>query len=139
MRKSEAVLPDTNVILRYLLKDVPEQFEKASEFLEQVRTGARKAMVLESVLVECVYVLLKFYKAPKEEVAASLSGLLQYKGVANRDKTALIHALRLMAENGLDMVDCVLIARGHHDRMQLMTFDKQMEKVGKAVERQTVK
>jgi len=137
MKKSDATLPDTNVILRYLLKDVPEQFDAAADFFEQVRTGAKRAAILESVVVECVYVLMKFYGAPKEEVAASLSGLLQYKGVVNRDKTVLIDALRLMAETGLDMVDCVLIAKGGQGCVEIMTFDKEMDKIRKTVTMKT--
>ncbi len=133
MKKSDAILPDTNVILRYLLRDIPEQFEKAAAFFEQVRTGAKRAVILESVVVECVYVLMKFYGVPKAEVAASLSGLLQYKGVVNSDRTALMDALRLMAETGLDMVDCVLVAKGNHNNLEIMTFDKQMEKARRSI------
>lgn len=129
MKKNDAILPDTNVILRYLLKDVPEQFEKASQFFEQVRTGMLRAQILESVVVECVYVLMKFYGAPKKEVTASLTGLLQYKGVVNRDKAALVEALRLMTETGLDMVDCVLVAKGRQGNQEIMTFDKQLDKL----------
>ena len=55
-----ATLPDTNVILRYLLADVPEQFTTAKEFFEKVRTGVEPAVISESVLVECLYVLTKF-------------------------------------------------------------------------------
>lgn len=133
MRKSDPILPDTNVILRYLIKDVPEQFDLAAEFFEQVRTGTKRVVILESVVVECVYVLMKFYGAPKAEVAASLSGLLQYKGVVNRDKAALMDALRLMAETGLDMVDCLLVAKGKHNGLEIMTFDRQMEKVRRSI------
>jgi len=132
MRKSDAILPDTNIVLRYLLKDVPEQFDKAAAFFEQVRTGAKRAVILESVVVECVYVLMKFYGAPKEEVAASLSGLLQYKGVVNRDRAALIDALRFMAETGLDMVDCMIVTKGRQDGLEIMTFDKKMMKKGRS-------
>jgi predicted nucleic-acid-binding protein len=55
--RSASVLPDTNVVLRYLLKDVPDQFARAEQFFEEVRTGKTKAVMLESVLVECVYIL----------------------------------------------------------------------------------
>jgi len=132
MKKSDAILPDTNVVLRYLLQDVPEQFGTASDFFEKVRTGVKRAVILESVVVECVYVLVKFYGVPKEDVAATLSGLLQYKGVVNRARTALIEALRLMADTGLDMVDCMLVAKGSHDGLEIMTFDKQMQKVNRS-------
>ncbi len=133
MKKCDAILPDTNVILRYMLRDIPDQFEKASAFFEQVRTGVKRTVILESVVVECVYVLMKFYGAPKAEVAASLTGLLQYKGVVNSDRTSLMDALRLLADTGLDMVDCVLVAKGRRDGLEIMTFDKQMNKVRRSI------
>jgi len=54
-------LVDANVILRYLLRDNETLFQKASDVLEKVRTGEEKVVILESVLTECVYVLLKVY------------------------------------------------------------------------------
>lgn len=126
MQKSGDYMPDTNVILRYLLKDNQEQFRRAEEFFEDVRTGRKKALILESVLVECVYVLMKFYQVPKNETVEILSGLLHYKGVVNRDKDELISALRLFAENKVDVVDCVLLAKAGHDGTQIFSFDKDL-------------
>lgn len=88
-------LPDTNVILRYLLEDEPHLYKKASEFFEMVRLGEEKAVILESVLAECIYVLIKFYKIPKEEVTDKLKGLLQYKGIVNEDKRELIDSINI--------------------------------------------
>jgi len=79
-------LPDTNTILRYLLKDDPAQYNTTSSFFEKVRLGDEKAIILESVLVECVYVLGKFYKVPRDVLSNTLQELLRYKGITNRDK-----------------------------------------------------
>lgn len=122
-------LPDTNVILRYLLKDNPEQYEQANRFFERVRTGKEKAVILECVLVECVYVLTKFYKAPKGEAVESLSGLMQYKGIANRDREALLEGLAIFVDNNLDLVDCILLAKTKSGNMQLLSFDKALNKL----------
>jgi predicted nucleic-acid-binding protein len=135
MRKGDIILPDTNVLLRYLLKDIPEQYEKSAEFFEKIRSGTERAVILESVLVECVYILLKFYRVPKGEVAATLTGLLHYRGVVNRDKDAMVDALRVFAENNLDVVDCLLVAKGNHGKMKLFTFDKALGKVQQAEKR----
>jgi len=128
MPKNADMLPDTNVVLRYLLRDIPEQFAQAADFFEQVRTGRKKMLFLESVLVECLYILARFYKVPKKEAAEALTGLIQYKGVVNRDKAALSAALVLYQENNLDPVDCILLARARHDAMQVFSFDKALLK-----------
>ena len=128
MAKSADFLPDTNVVLRYLMRDVPEQFELATGFFAQVRTGKKKALILESILVECIYILTKFYQVPKKEAAEAMGGLLQYKGVVNKDKAALSAALALYADKNLDLVDCVLIAQALHGTAQIFSFDKALNK-----------
>jgi predicted nucleic-acid-binding protein len=128
MPKSAELLPDTNVVLRYLLRDIPEQFSRSADFFEQVRSGGKKMVFLESVLVECVYILTRYYNVPRKEAAQALAGLLQYKGVVNRDKAALSAALALYGENNLDPVDCVLLAKARHDAMQVISFDKALVK-----------
>lgn len=129
MAKYVEILPDTNVVLRYLLHDDAVQYEKAAEFFENVRVGNEKAIIIESVLVECVYILMKFYKVPKREVADTLTKLLQYKGITNVDRKTLVEALRLFAEQNLDIVDCIVLARVTQGEGRLFSFDKALNKL----------
>jgi predicted nucleic-acid-binding protein len=122
-------LPDTNAILRYLLKDNPVQFKQAAEYFESVRSGKEKALLLESVLVECVYVLTKFYKVPKGEATGSLAALLRYKGFVNSDKDILLEALTLFTEENVDLVDCVLIATARRNNIPMFSFDRKLNKL----------
>jgi len=127
--KNAEMLPDTNVLLRYLLRDDALQYAKAEAFFENVRVGKEKAVIIESVLVECVYILMKFYKIPKREVADVLAVLLQYKGIANTDRKTLVEALRTFAEQNLDIVDCILLARAKQGKGRLFSFDKALNKL----------
>jgi len=121
-------LADTNVILRYLLNDEPRQFKEADEFFEKVRTGGIRLVILESVLVECVYVLTKFYKIPKNMVSENLAGILHYKGIGNKDRKDLIEALKLYSEKNIDIVDCILLARSKISGFTLFSFDGKVKK-----------
>lgn len=129
MAKYVEILPDTNVVLRYLLRDDAVQYEKAAEFFESVRVGNEKAIIIESVLVECVYILMKYYNVPKREVADSLTKLLQYKGIANVDRKTLVEALRIFAEQNVDIVDCIVLARVKQGEGRLFSFDKALNKL----------
>jgi len=122
-------IPDTNAIIRYLVRDVPEQCAEIEPWFEKVRTGKEKALLLESVLVESVYILTKYYKVPKNETAESLIGLLHYKGLINDDKDVLDAALTLFAESGLDPVDCLVLARARRDNLHVVTFDKALKRL----------
>lgn len=129
MPKHGDVLPDTNVLLRYLLRDDAVQYAKAEVFFEDVRVGRERAVIMESVLVECVYILIKFYKVPRGETADILTTLLQYKGIANKDQKSLVEALRIFAGQNLDIVDCILLTRAKQGRGRLFSFDKALNKL----------
>jgi predicted nucleic-acid-binding protein len=123
MQGVKTVLPDTNVVLRYLLHDHEEHYVKAHAFFEAVREGKRHAVLLEGVLVECVYVLTKFYRVPRAEAASNLHALLQYKGVRNTDRQELLDALKRYAETKIDIVDCILLAKGAAPDTEVFSFD----------------
>ncbi|MDD2722991.1 MAG: PIN domain-containing protein [Methylovulum sp.] len=65
---------DTNVILRYLLNDHPQHFLRAQAFMADVISGKITVYIPDSVLAECVYVLLKVYKVPKAKACEVLMG-----------------------------------------------------------------
>lgn len=125
MKKHASVLPDTNAILRYLMNDVPEQSQEAGDFFEQVRVGQIEAEILESVVVEAVYILTKFYNVPKDNAAEALQGILRYKGISNSDREQLLEALSLFATSGVDVVDCILAVKSKGK--ELFTFDKKLK------------
>lgn len=97
MRKPVKSLPDTNTIVRYLVKDNPAIYNKAKVFFDKVKNGSEKAVILESVIAECIYVLTKIYLVPKDRASSSLIDILHYKGIANDDRKELIRALALFS------------------------------------------
>jgi predicted nucleic-acid-binding protein len=131
MKKPARNLPDTNTIIRYLINDDPSQFAASKAFFEQVKSSETKALILESVIVECIYVLTKIYKVPKDKAAGSLIDILRYKGIVNRDRQELIRALVLFTEKGLDIVDCILYIKAVSSEDHLFTFDEDLIKLKK--------
>jgi predicted nucleic-acid-binding protein len=122
---------DANVILRYLLKDDERLFEKASAFLERVKVGEETVVIPESVLAECVYVLLKIYKVKRPVISEKLRGLFAYKGVINTDKRNLIDSLELFAQTRLSIVDCIVCSASLNSGIPLFTFDEDLKKAAK--------
>lgn len=129
MKKPGRRLPDTNVVIRYLVKDDIELYKQAKTFFDKVKTGGESALILESVVAECVYVLTKIYKVPKEKTADSLKNLLRYRGIINEDKADLIKALTTFAEQSLDIVDCILYAKAKDTDTSLFSFDEDLNKL----------
>lgn len=129
MARSAECLLDTNMVLRYLLNDVSAQFAVAKEVFDQLRTSERTALLLESVLAECVYVLKLYYQVPKDELTEMLDYVLRYPGIVNTDKPSLREALKLYAANNIDFVDCLLVAKAQIGEMDLVTFDQGLKRL----------
>ena len=94
-----------------------------------MKDGGARAVILESVIAECVYVLTKIYRVPRDRAAGSLIDILRYKGIANDDRRELIRALSLFSEQGLDIVDCILCARAVAGGDHLFSFDSDLNRM----------
>ena len=121
-------LIDTNVILRYLLNDHKRFSPKAKAFMQDVAQGLKKAELLAVVVVECVYVMEKFYEIPKNEIVDKLSRILNIKGIVNADKSAILDALVKYETSSADIVDCILAAKSSPQRV-IVSFDKDFKRL----------
>lgn len=111
---------DANVILRYLLNDIPEM---AAEAKEMIINGASATT---EVLAEVVYVLSGVYHADRITIADVLGSFIQEIDVQN--KAVLQYAFRLYGTASLDFVDCILAGYHHVTGSDIMTFDKKLQK-----------
>jgi len=129
MKKPAKNLPDTNTIIRYLTKDNEILYAKAKDFFDNVKNGSSRAIIIESVIAESIYVLTKIYKVPRDVAASSLIDILRYKGIANHDQQELIHALALFSERNIDIVDCILCVKAAGSDLSLFSFDGELNKI----------
>jgi len=121
-------LIDTNVVLRYLLGDHPEFSPKAEAFMFDVSKGVKKAEILNVVIVECIYVMEKYYEIPKTEIVEKLSGILNFSGIVNPDRSEILEALLKYENSNIDIVDCILAACSSPEKV-VISFDKDMKKL----------
>jgi uncharacterized protein len=118
---------DTNIFLRYLTGDNPDQAARAFALLQRVEQGAQRATTTEAVLTEIVYVLAskRLYAVPRGTIRQRLHDLLDLRGLRLRDKTVYRRALDLYASTTLDFEDCIIVARMEHDGITaLASFDR---------------
>ena len=121
-------LIDTNVILRYLLGDHKSFSPKAKAFMELISQGTKKAEIPSVVIVECVYVMEKFYKIPRNEIVDTLTKILNFSGIVNPDKSEILEALFKYANTNTDIVDCMLAAQSSPEKV-IISFDKDFDKL----------
>ena len=128
MPPEKVYLIDTNVVLRFLLDDHATFSPKAKRFMQDVFNKGRSAALPAVVLVECVYVLEKFYRVPRSDIVDNLSRLLTYPGIVNSDRAELLKALMLYLHSGTDIVDCILAASSTEHSV-IVFFDKDFSKL----------
>ena len=113
------MLVDTNVVLRYLLRDNEKQAQISKELIE----GG--AYLLPEVLMETSHVLRTFYEVDRKNIAAQLLIVLNWVEMNHKD--VMIRAVEIFAETKLDFVDCILAAYHDVENHEVFTFDKKLK------------
>ena len=114
---------DTNVVLRYLLADVPTLFTRSEQILET------EAVCLPfEVLVEVVYVLDKVYTVSRAEISVVVTDLLKYPNVSTYNVEVVIFGLKTYSNGSLDIVDSLLCGYRSVQGAEIVSFDKQLNK-----------
>ena len=83
---------DTNVLVRYLTYDDPDQSKKASTIVEEAATKGEKLLVHPVVLCELVWVLETAYDYGRSEVSTTLDRILRTAQFEIPDKETVLGA-----------------------------------------------
>ena len=102
---------DTNVLVRFLVRDDESQFEKARKLIKRDVTAGRRVFVSQLVLLETEWVLRSRYDLSKIEIIAAISGLLDATDVQFEDEPAIETALFVWKERTVDFADCLIGAQ----------------------------
>jgi predicted nucleic-acid-binding protein len=97
---------DTNVILRYLLRDDEAQYAAAAEILESLSEEA-PGLLTSVNLAELYWVLQRGYRLPREVCLDMIRRLLEVDVLEFDDGEGVVQALDL-AENGADLADALI-------------------------------
>jgi len=102
---------DTNVLIRYLVRDDEAQFEKARKLIKREVTAGRRVFVNQLVLMETEWVLRSRYAVPKNQIIEAISGLLNATDVQFEDEPAIEEALFIWKDSIVDFADCLIGAK----------------------------
>jgi predicted nucleic-acid-binding protein len=84
---------DTNVLVRYLVKDDPQQGEMAASFIRKTIESGESCYINHIVLCELVWVLESAYKYKKQDIVGILEKLLITKQFDIEIRDIVRHAL----------------------------------------------
>ena len=120
---------DANIVLRYILNDHSELYQRAIEIIE----GNEIVLPFE-VLCEVVFVLQKVYHVPREQIQITLCDLIDNNVIAVEKKDVLKHALSIYSRKNIDIVDAFLWAYYVVEEKKIFTFDEKLLKFLKSPE-----
>jgi len=115
---------DTNVLVRFLVKDDQAQFEKARKLIGRAAASGEPVLVSMLVLLETEWVLRSRYEFPKSQIVGALSALLETAEVTFEDEPGVEAALYMWKDSPAEFADCLIGA--HNVRLgcsATATFD----------------
>jgi len=116
---------DTNVLVRYLVRDEPRQTSAATRLLEASCTVEAPGFVSLVVLCELVWVLERGYRYSRAEVAGLLRGLLSADDLAVERSELAWQALNAFEEGSADFADFVIGLTAREAKAETtVTFDR---------------
>lgn len=103
--KSDLIFADTNLFLRFLTKDVPEQSEAVRKLLLKATQGDITLITTSMVIAEIIWTLESFYKETREEIQQMVLSFLNTPGLTIENGELVIRALRWYVDKRIDFID----------------------------------
>ena len=97
---------DTNVLLRYLLRDDEAQAESSRRVIE----GDERVLITDVVLAETLWTLIgRRYRASRADLIAVVDKLLQEPNILFEDDEVIWSALQAYRETDADFADALIV------------------------------
>ena len=121
---------DTNVLVRFLVRDDQTQFEKARKLLKREVSNGRRVFINQLVLLETEWVLRSRYGLAKTQMLETISRLLDAPDIQLEDEPAVEEALFIWRDANADFADCLIGARNRRLGCRAtVTFDTKASKL----------
>ena len=116
---------DTNVLVRYIVRDDPKQTAVATEVIEKCCTLEAPGWINLIVVCELTWVLQRVYNHPRGSIAGVLETILTSNELKVESADTVWQALRKFRKGTADLADYLIGARNAlHDACPTYTFDK---------------
>jgi len=123
-------LIDTNIFIRLLTEDDPEQAAASKDFIARVMAGKVNAYVTVAVVLEIVWTLSSYYKLSRDDISDKLTLLLNTKKLAVENRDVVEEAVEYYRSVPIDFADCynAAYAKSIGDAV-VLSYDKDFDKL----------
>jgi len=102
------VFVDTNLFLRYLTNDLPEQAAHLENLIERSNRGELRLVANSMVFAEIVWTLQSFYQYPKDKIDEIVSAIVASEAFEIEERDILLQALEDFHSLNIDFVDAYI-------------------------------
>lgn len=121
---------DTNVLVRFLLRDDRDQAEIAKAAIDRAVAGGEPLVVGLLTLMELEWVLRSSGGLDKASIVRAIERLLAYRDLLFESEDAVEQALYWFQNSKADFADCLMIAQYRRTGCSTMlTFDAAAAKI----------
>ena len=99
---------DTNVLVRFLVRDEERQFARAQRLLRREAERGEPVFVSQLVLLETEWVLRSRYGLRKAQILGAFSGLLESAELQIEGEPSVEQALFIWKDSAAEFVDCLI-------------------------------
>ena len=126
--KKEVVL-DTNIFVRFFIKDIKVQFQEAKKLFEEIENTKIVGRVSILVINELILILENYYELKRSLFIPKILKLLALKNIKIIEvkKNLVIKVLETLEKTKFDFTDIYLA--GITNKGKIFTFDKDFEKI----------
>lgn len=117
---------DTNVLIRHLTGEPPEQARRATAFLAR----ADELLLADPIVAEVVFVLESFYEVERARVAELVRAVIGFPSVVVVDTSLLLRAIEVYEVDRLDFAEAYLVAHAETSGVAAAaSFDRSIDGV----------
>jgi predicted nucleic acid-binding protein len=123
---------DTNIFIRYLVKDDHDKAEACFRLFEKAKTSEVELFTSESVIAEVVFVLSskRLYNLSHQDIRVRLYPILYLPGLKMSNRRQYLRALDIYGNNNIDFEDALSIATMEEKKIsQIYSYDEDFDKV----------
>jgi len=121
----ERTFADTNLFLRYLTNDVPEQADAFEKILHRAKRGEILLVTNSMVIAEIVWTLESYYRLPPSAVQDNVLAILNTPGLEVAASDRVLQATLWHVEKSVDFIDAYNAAWMAEDSIKtVITFDQ---------------
>ncbi len=122
---------DTNIIIRYLTQDDPQQSKSAEYIIETELDSKNQGFISLIVLIEVIWVLKTCYQQSKPELYHIVESLLTTKQLIIEKSDNAYKALRIWQKGNGDYSDALIAVLSQENGCAyILTFDKKAVSAG---------